>query len=199
MPTTGKKSNVALFGGSFDPVHLGHLHLLHEVYLNTDIRTVVIIPSLVSNFKRRGGVGSFSDRYNMLSLAIEDYRDIYPEDKNFDLVISRVEEERGGISYTSETIKHFLPIYGQDGRISFLMGDDLLKDLEFWHDSDYLRTHVRFFVFSREDEISSPEGFDITLLKTPVYTASSSAIRKGEFDLLPERVREYIERNGLYR
>lgn len=199
MPSTGMSSRrTAILGGSFDPVHLGHLHLMHEAYARADIRRIVIVPTNVSNFKQGRPPVSFEDRYAMLLLATEDYRDIYPED-GLELVVSRVEGDRKGVSYSSDTVRQLLPEYGTDGRIFFIVGDDIPASLPKWHDYGYLRDHVTFLCFSRGGGARCPdEECRITYVDSPVLAASSSDVREGDFAMLSKRVRRYAEDNGLY-
>ena len=92
------KAKVAVLGGSFDPVHLGHLFLLHCAISMTDYRRFLIIPAKVSNFKQDScPQASDADRLNMLHLALEDFRDLYPEDSGAEIEISTMELERGGV------------------------------------------------------------------------------------------------------
>lgn len=196
MPTTGMKRDTALFGGSFDPVHRGHMHLVHEAFVLTGIKRVIFIPSFVSNFKRGGANASFPDRYKMLELAILDYRDEYGDGP--ELLISDVEEKRGGISYTSDTVRYFLSKECGEGRISFIMGDDLLDGIERWHDYQFLKEHVHFIVFSRNGLKNVPEGLDATLFRSEVFDASSTDVRNGDFSLLTPRVLKYVSDRGLY-
>ena len=106
MPITETKLKTALLGGTFNPVHLGHVHLFHEAYEKAGIQRLVLIPAYLSNFKRESHPVSFEDRAEMLRLAIEDYHSLYPEDE-LSIEVSLFEGERKGISYTSETIKAF--------------------------------------------------------------------------------------------
>ena len=157
---------------------------------------LVAIPSFVSNFKRGGANASFPDRYKMLELAILDYRDEYGDGP--ELLISDVEEKRGGISYTSDTVRYFLSKECGEGRISFIMGDDLLDGIERWHDYQFLKEHVHFIVFSRNGLKNVPEGLDATLFRSEVFDASSTDVRNGDFSLLTPRVLKYVSDRGLY-
>ena len=198
MPITGMKPRTALMGGSFDPPHIGHIHLIHEVAAMTPIERLIIVPANISNFKQGSCPASFSDRVDMLSLAIEDYMALYPDDEIM-LEISRWEGERGGVSYTADTIRHFYSEAVDDGRVNFIIGDDILPDLEKWHDYGYLKDNVRFWCFSRDLDAEPPASALVMMVHSSVVTASSTAIRSGQMDMLSESVREYIDERGLYR
>ena len=199
------KAKTAVFGGSFDPVHLGHLFLLHCAVSMTDYERFLIIPAKVSNFKQDSRPqASDRDRLNMLSLALEDYREIYPEDCNAKIEISTMELERGGVSYTSDTIRE-LKAQGDYSRIGLVMGDDHISGLSRWHDFDYLKKNVEFLICRREkaqDTWVLPEGLCYrALIPSSTAPQSSSAIRtdlQGNMDYLSRRVREYVTANNLY-
>ena len=107
-------------GGSFDPPHIGHIHIMHEVSSLTPIRRLIIIPANISNFKQGTHPASFPDRVEMLSLAVKDYKALYPEDE-LDVMVSRWEGEQGGVSYTADTIRHFFSEEEDEGRVNFII------------------------------------------------------------------------------
>lgn len=197
MQNTGMKSETALLGGSFNPVHIGHLNLIHDAYALASMDKVVLIPALISNFKQGSQPLDFDVRLHLLKLAVLDYRQMFPSD-DVDIEISDVEMKRGGISYTSDTVRYFLSLYGVE-KINFIIGDDLLANLEKWHDYPYLRDHVRFLCFVRDGKISAPDGADILFFNNDKVVSSSSDVRDGDFSMLSKRVRRYVEDNGLYR
>ena len=124
--------------------------------------------------------------------------ELFPSD-DVEIVISEVEKERGGISYTSDTIRHFLPIYGIDGKINFIIGDDLLSNLDKWYDYDFLKDHVRFLCFVRDGKSKHPVDADVVFFNNDRVISSSTDVRSGDLDMLSGRVRKYVEDNGLYR
>ena len=199
------KAKVAVLGGSFDPVHLGHLFLLHCAISMTDYRRFLIIPAKVSNFKQDSRPqASDADRLTMLRLALEDFRDLFPEDSGAGIEISTMELERGGVSYTSDTIRE-LKIQLDDPMIGLIMGDDHISGLTRWHDFDYLKQNVEFLICRRESSISNwklPEDICYrALIPSDIAPQSSSAIRtdlEGNLDYLSRRVREYVKANNLY-
>src|SRR5574344_881438 len=140
MRSTGMKSEKkAILGGSFDPVHMGHINLFHNIATFTDITTLYVIPAYTSAFKRESRGADFDSRMEMLSLAIVDYADLYPEDDLF-MVVSDWEGKRKGVSYTSDTIRHFYDEMEDDGKVNFIIGSDIVDTLEKWHDWEYLKT-----------------------------------------------------------
>lgn len=194
-----KREKSAVLGGSFDPVHIGHISLFHCVSELTPITTLYVIPAFVSNFKRDRRPASFCDRMAMLNAAVMDYADLYPLD-DLNIVVSSIEGEKGGVSYTSDTIRLLFDELEDDGMVNFIIGDDILSGIEGWHDYEYIRSHVRFWCFRRgEAERKAPQGLSVVFVDSGQTPASSTDVRQGNLSLVSPSVREYIEENGLYR
>ena len=200
-----RETKTAILGGSFDPVHLGHLFLLHCAVSMTDYKSFLIIPAKVSNFKQDNSPKATDEqRLEMLKLALCDYHDLYPQDKA-DISISTMELERGGVSYTSDTIRILKEKLGA-GLIGIVMGDDHIEGLTRWHDFPYLKDNVEFLICRRNPEGTCwdtlPEGLCYKKLEpSDVAPQSSSAIREnvsGRGDYLSRRVGEYVRANNLY-
>ncbi|MBR2282033.1 MAG: adenylyltransferase/cytidyltransferase family protein [Spirochaetales bacterium] len=199
-------AKTAMIGGSFDPVHLGHLFLLHCAVSMSDYSSFLLIPAKVSNFKQSSRPqASDQDRLQMLRLALEDYRELYPDDRKVDLGISAMELERGGVSFTSDTIRILKGKLGLD-RIGMVIGDDHLEGLSRWHDFEYLRDNVEFLICRRSQSGTDwslvPEGVCYRRLEPEnVAPQSSSAVRgdvQGNGDFLSRRVLEYVKSKNLY-
>ena len=192
------KRRTALLGGTFDPVHLGHVHLFHEACRKGGIDRLIVIPVYISNFKRGTHPATFAERADMLRLAVEDYRSLYPDDR-MEVEISLFEGEKGGVSYTSETIKAFYAECEDEGKVNFIIGDDIIPTLGHWHDIEYLRGHVRFLCFTRLGNVENTSGAEVIFINSDVCRASSSEVRAGDETMLSERVRKYVDENRLYR
>ena len=165
--------------------------------MHMGMERLIVIPANISNFKQGSHPASFEDRVAMLSLLVEDYRAMHPDDA-LDIEISRWEGERGGVSYTSDTISHFFTEAEDDGMVNFIIGDDILPSLEKWHDYEYLRTHVRFWCFSRDTDAAPPSSASVIMIHTDTVMASSTAVRNGDLSMLSAGVREYVYDHGLY-
>ena len=201
----GKKS-LGILGGTFDPVHYGHLlaaEWAHEVF---GMDELVFIPAARPPHKDHGSVIDGHHRYRMLELAVAD---------NPAFSVSRLELERSGYSYTVDTIRHFLQADPQRD-IRFIMGVDALQLIYTWKDVEQLLQLCRFIVVTRpgyhldrSDPVFStvPAALweRIELLSIPGVEISSSDIRQrvaaGQSVryLLPPAVDEYIKKNHLYR
>nr|WP_319472422.1 nicotinate (nicotinamide) nucleotide adenylyltransferase [uncultured Sphaerochaeta sp.] len=204
----------ALVGGSFDPVHLGHLHLVHTVASSTAYRRFIFVPVARNNFKRNANPASAEHRMEMLHLGFAAYPGLYPEDPEMEFITDDCEINRGGISYTYDTVKHLYLHYNIKGRLAVVMGDDLLGDLQKWHAYEQLKELVTFVVIRREGDNApfSDLAADLVYLENPRVEDSSTQIREaasvlGERDtlpkyisqLMPEEVAHYVESFRLYR
>lgn len=113
---------VGIFGGTFDPIHNGHLLCAQVVFNKLKLDEVWFMPAYISNFKRNATQASFEDRFNMCKLALSDFGN-----KKFKL--SSIEQELGGVSYTVDTIEHIKRTY-QPKEIFFIAGSDTIFDLK---------------------------------------------------------------------
>jgi nicotinate-nucleotide adenylyltransferase len=212
----GRTLSTAMIGGSFDPVHLGHLHLIHCVVEHTDYQRIILVPVALNNFKQdEQRPASAVDRLAMLRLAIGQYREIYPQDREFELAVDSCELERGGVSYTYDTVRYIYEAYPVDGSIAVVVGDDLLDGLSRWHRFSELKEIVTFIVCRRETVASiagMPDGVTVRYIDNAVKEDSSTDIRRrlselpsdGDFpmdvaSLMPGKVAEYVQERHLYR
>jgi nicotinate-nucleotide adenylyltransferase len=202
----------AVIGGTFDPVHLGHLHLLHSLVELTDYERVLLIPVANPPHKKREGTVSTQHRLTMLHYALEDYSALYPDDRKVELVIESLEIERGGTSYMFDTVQQLYQTYDVTGDIGVVIGDDLLSGLRRWYRFSELRQQVQFIVCRRSPirpNQSLPPGTEGIFLENPVMEDSSTQIRTmiaqnhiavAELaSLLPKSVVHYILEHGLYK
>ena len=117
---------IGVFGGSFDPVHLGHLILAENCRQQANLDQVLFIPCAMSPHKRDGAHGTDRQRLEMLDLAIGGHRDF---------VRSDMEIKRGGVSYTIDTLRE-LEESQPDNEWFFLMGADSLESFSSWKEPD---------------------------------------------------------------
>lgn len=136
---SGKK-RIALYGGTFDPVHLGHLAVARKVSQIFEIDELLFVPAWIAPHKRLREVTPALHRYAMLALATQ-------EDPG--LRVSRFELETPHRSYTVETLAHFESELGRDADLFFVMGADSWSEIQTWKDWKRLLTTTNHIVMTR--------------------------------------------------
>ena len=183
---------VALFGGSFNPIHNGHLELIDKVLAEKYADEVWIIPCGNHAFDKT--LLNAEDRMKMIELAIKGKKKI----KIVDLEI-----KSKGKSYAADTIRELKKNSGNE--FYFVIGADNLNDLHKWHDYSYLKENVNFLVLGRPGyEFSVPEGIKAQMieLSNPISsTEIRDKVKKGKSikGLVPKEVEEYIIEGGIYK
>jgi len=198
---------IGIFGGSFDPVHSGHLVLAEKCWEQADLDRVVFVPAAQQPFKPTGPQASNSARKEMLQLATAGRKEF---------LISTVELDRGGVSYTADTIQQYHNDF-PGAELYLLMGADALADFPSWYRPDVICRLATLLVVSRagqpRPDYSALEEFlktnDLPLpgyihIDMPAVSISSSQIREllvtgSDWQpLVPQQVAEYICREGVY-
>ncbi len=203
------KRNLLLFGGTFDPIHLGHTKVADAAAARLDAERVVFIPAKRSPLKGFLPVAGDDDRLKMIALAIED-------NKRFS--VSDCELRRAAPSYTLDTVRHFQDTSETETEIYWLLGADSVDDLVYWHRIEDLIDACHLSVMYRGGyEIPDFERFiprwgaarveklRAGVVETPFIDISSTQVREnlaaGEdvSDMLHPDVVAYIRAQGLYR
>jgi nicotinate-nucleotide adenylyltransferase len=187
---------VGVFGGTFDPPHLGHLVAASDVAQALSLQRVLWIPAAVHPFKL-GSVGaSGAQRLEMVRAAVAG-------DERF--AADPLELERSGPSYTADTLRA-LQARHPGAELHFLTGADNLRELHLWHQADEVVRLARLVVVSRAGEgVPNDARYPATAVAVTRVDVSSTEVRRrvaaGESIryLVPEAVRALIERHGLYR
>lgn len=131
---------LGVFGGTFDPIHIGHLILAEEARARLGLESVLFVPANASPLKAGGALFSNEERYRMVQMAIAD---------NPHFRVSRLELERGGPSYTVDTLRALQASYGPDTQLYFIMGMDALMTFAAWHHPCEIIRLTRLLVFHR--------------------------------------------------
>ena len=191
---------IALFGGSFDPVHKGHLAIAEEACRCCRFDRFFFVPAALSPFKHPGTV-SADFRLKMLEDALKGVPDLPVE-------IDRSEIDRGGLSFSIDTIRSVRNRF-PEASVTWIAGDDILPDLPRWKDPEELSRMTDFLIFRRSGgEIPVfPKGFRIRFLEISPIPYSSSEIRRRIADGMPPAevpgllpvTAAFIEKEGLYR
>jgi nicotinate-nucleotide adenylyltransferase len=199
---------IALFGGTFNPIHNGHLIIARSVAERIGARQLVFIPSAKPPHKLNVELADASDRLEMVRRAIAG-------EPLFD--VSDCELRRTGPSYTFDTVSHFRETMGPQAALAWIIGADSLPELASWYRIDELVDLCRIVTAARPGweapDLSSlkarlsPEQVERLcgdVLPTPRIDISATDVRRRVHDhrsiryLVPDSVREYLENRRLY-
>ncbi|MBT8331105.1 MAG: nicotinate-nucleotide adenylyltransferase [Deltaproteobacteria bacterium] len=134
---------IGLFGGTFDPIHRGHLQAASEVKTIFKLNPIYIIPAALPPHKTPASVASADDRLAMIHLAIGDIPGVS---------VSDVELQRRGPSYTIDTIHHFKSTQPQDAQIFLIVGIDAFLEIDTWKSFQALLEQISVIVMARPDD-----------------------------------------------
>jgi len=186
---------IGILGGTFNPVHSGHLHMAGCALKKLRLDRVIFVPAYIPPHKRIHPGATAKDRLRMLRLAVSGKR-------KFE--VSRYELRKKGTSYSVRTVAHLAKKYGKNTKLFFLIGADSVPGLSKWKDIGRLRKIVSFAVAPRAGYKISRSRPGIIKLKMPEKDVSSTAIRrlvkkkKGISSLVPAEIRRYIQGKNLY-
>ena len=192
---TSKREKVGVFGGTFNPPHLGHLIIAEQVKDQLDLDKILFLPTAEpphSSIEKT--TISSEKRVQMLDLSTMD---------NSDFEIELYEVENGGKNYTYDTMKALTDLYPAVD-FYFIIGGDMIMDLPTWHRIDELIHLVQFVGVNRRG-IEMLTDYPIIIVDTPLIDISSSTIRQKVKNghsikyLVSEDVRNYIESERLYQ
>jgi nicotinate-nucleotide adenylyltransferase len=181
---------IGIYGGTFDPVHHGHLILARQALEEFKLDRLVFVPAAESPFKIHNHTGPATDRLAMMQLAIKG------EDR---FEVDPLEIERGGVSYSIDTVKMFRS-RDPEAELFFLVGEDNAYRLTEWHRFQELKKMVGFVVLSRSEDFQSPE-YPVVQRRIEISsTEIRNRVANGESItyLVPESVKRYIEQHQLY-
>jgi nicotinate-nucleotide adenylyltransferase len=196
---------IAVMGGTFDPIHNGHLIVAEYVRTSLKLDKVIFIPSGVHPFKNNKNITEGKKRLDILSLAIK-------SNEYFD--ISTMEINREGITYTIDSIKELKEIYKED-EVYFIIGSDIIFEIEKWKDFEELIELCKFILLDRPgknedkienriEELKKLYGLEFVRVEAPLIEISSTEIRERVKEdlsikyLVPEIVEDYIYKHKLY-
>ena len=188
----GHRERVGIFGGSFDPIHLGHLILAEAALEELHLDSVLFVPTGVSPFKTdRPPLVTTEDRLRMISLAIA-------EEPRFQLDLREIQRE--GPSYSIDTVDSLL-LEHPERRFLYLIGSDHLGELDRWHRIEELKNLVDFAVLDRGSLQGSISDFQVVKRRIDISsTEIRDRLKKGlsiRF-MVPAPVYDHIMNNRLY-
>lgn len=183
---------IGILGGSFDPVHLGHITVAREARDQLDLGRVLFVPNRTPPHK--GVVAPARHRLEMVRIALQEEEGMLPSDR---------EVRREGASYTIDTLREIRAEVGEDGEIFFIVGSDSLPEMPTWREFRAIPDVARIVAVSRTD--SPAEGpIEAEIIRIDPVRISSTEIRDRVRRGLPLQgwvhpgVEEYIRRHQLY-
>ena len=192
-----KRRRIGIMGGTFDPIHHGHLVAASEVQSRFSLDEVVFVPT--GQPYQKGPVSPAEDRYLMTVIATA---------SNPRFQVSRADVDRDGPTYTVDTLRDLSAVFGPSADLFFITGADALAKILSWKDAIEMLSLAHFVGVTRPGfELSDAHlpADTVTLVEVPAMAISSSACRdrvaSGEpvWYLVPDGVVQYIVKRGLYR
>lgn len=201
-----KIKKIGIFGGSFDPVHLGHTGLAEDAMKQAGLDKVVFIPAKLQPFKLDKKLASGEDRLEMLKLAISN---------TAGFEISEFELEEDGISYSYLTMRAMQEKYGDDTKLYFITGTDAFLKIDQWKNAEEMLANYSYVIGTRPgykqeelkefaERIRAIYGTEIININNVQIDVSSTEIRDclsrgvSTNGLVSDEVERYIKKNGLY-
>ena len=197
--------NIGLMGGTFDPVHNGHIAVAEEARARLELAEVIFMPAAQTPLKEENCITSVEHRVEMVRLAIAGYPDFR---------LSTIEMNRTGPSYTIDTVSELRDLIGMDSEIFFIMGCDNLSSLHLWKEPERLIQSCRLVAVPRPgctvpdldilDKDVPGLSENVIILEKPYLDISATDIRQRIAQglpishLVPEPVEEYIQKHKLY-
>lgn len=202
-----KLRKIGISGGTFDPIHYGHLIVAEIIREKFQLEKVIFIPTGLPPHKNSAGVTNAEHRYNMVKDAIQ---------TNPYFEVSRIEIERRGITYAVDTLTELRGIYGPDTDLFYIIGADVVRDITTWKNFKEVFPMCNFIAVLRPEHKIADFNNTIEYLKStymakihtsdiPLIDISSTYVRervknnKSIKYLVPESVEAYANCNGLYK
>jgi len=183
-----------LFGGSFDPVHRGHLIVARSAAEQLGLEVVHFVPAAVQPFKAGRDLAPATDRLAMLRLALAGEEGLLLDDR---------EVRRSGVSYTIDTLEEMRAEFPLD-QLSLLVGADAIREFSAWREASRIPRLAQVTILTRPGSEIVPGGLPFAVVEVPAVDISATDIRRrvqaGEpiDGLVPEGVAAYIVTHGLY-
>ncbi|MEZ7897413.1 MAG: nicotinate-nucleotide adenylyltransferase [Flaviflexus sp.] len=193
----GHHRRIGIMGGTFDPIHHGHLVAASEVQYRFGLDEVIFVPTGEQPYKQDREVSPAENRYLMTVIATA---------SNSRFSVSRVDIDRPGLTYTIDTLRDLREIYPDD-EFFFITGADVLPQILDWKDSEDLWELAHFVGVNRPGHPLKTAGLPfqyVTVIEVPAMAISSTDVRRRESSgipiwyLVPDGVVQYIRKYALY-
>lgn len=198
MSDASHRLRIGIMGGTFDPIHHGHLVAASEVQSVFDLDEVIFVPTWAQPFKKDRVVTPAEHRYLMTVIATA---------SNSRFTVSRVDIDRGGTTYTIDTLHDIAARY-PGAELFFITGADALAQILTWKDNEEIFSLAHMVGVTRPGHVLSDTGLPqdkVSLVEVPAMAISSTDCRervgRGSpvWYLVPDGVVQYIRKYGLYR
>ena len=206
----GRYNKIGIMGGTFNPIHYGHLVTAEEALKQFNLDKVIFIPTGTPPHKISGILANAEDRYLMTVIATASNKDFF---------VSRIEIDRKGKSYTKDTLQELKRIFGENSTLYFITGADAILEILTWKNTDEIINLCKFIAATRPGyDIAKIEDLKkklfknikdyedhIFLMEIPALAISSTDIRERIRSgrhinyLLPEGVCNYLLKHELYK
>ncbi len=193
---------IGIYGGTFDPIHNGHLHVIKQLLQSHRVDRIIVVPAGDPQLRERP-VASSSDRLEMCRLAVESLSSLRDR-----VEVSAIEVERDRPSFAIDTVEAMMANHpGKE--FAWIIGSDAFRRFDQWHESERLRELISFIVIERpasqggsegsDDEFDDVGGEEIDALQiSATEIRNRLASRESISELVPSAVIAYIESKGLY-
>lgn len=178
---------LGIYGGTFDPIHNGHLHVIHQLLVKKIVDRVMVIPAGQPQLRTGEPSAAGSDRLEMCRLAIKEL----PGDLQVRIDVSELEVHRDGPTYSIDTVEAVKALHPGDDLL-LVVGTDTYAQIDKWHRAAELKALVEFVVINRPDHPGAATH-DIGAIKV-----SATAVRSGDSVDIPMSVAQYIKEHHLY-
>jgi nicotinate-nucleotide adenylyltransferase len=179
-------SRVGIYGGTFDPIHLGHLHVITQLIQKNLVDQLLVVPAGMPLLRENAPTATGQQRRAMCQLALTDL----PTEVATKVQVNPIEILRTGPSYAIDTVEAVAQNYPDD-TIVLVIGQDAADKLEQWHRIDVLRTMVEFLVIGRP-------GFTGNGVDIGAIDVAATTIRQGLSADVSSSVAAFIRENNLY-
>ena len=178
---------VGLYGGTFDPIHNGHVHVIEQLIGRNIVDRLLVVPAGQPRLREHEPKATGAERRQMCQLAVNS---LAPEIKS-KVEVNPIEVLREGPSYTIDTVEAVAQTYPDDS-IVVVVGTDAYTNINQWHRAADLKTMVEFVVIDRPNFPGTPN------LDVAAIAVSATQIREHSSDAVPAAVAAYIKEHNLY-
>ena len=180
-------AKIAIYGGTFDPIHIGHLHVISEIISRDLADKILLIPAGEPQLRDTQPIAPASDRRAMCQAALKDL----PAEISGKVEVNPIEILRQGPSFTIDTVEAIAQSYPGD-QLALIVGTDAFAKIDQWHRTSELQDMVEFIVIDRP-EFPGKSNLDIGALDI-----SATQVRAGDLASVSPHVATYIKEHDLY-